>query len=236
MRIIKKLIYTFIFILTLGIGSIVCTDPYNLSKDKNDDALNNEIIEPQEIEAYNSTTENVIKIYDNFLDGKINIEGIDIYFLTSPKGEPNRHYTTKYALFDTNGDKIPELHIESARYYYILSYINNKLIIFNDLSAYPQCYALNNGAFISHHFGTAPISDEYNYFVLDFLGKKIWELNFSKYDSNENGNYDINDVYLFDGVNVSKEVWDALTARYLYIDGNGIEQIKNEIEWNMLYE
>lgn len=175
-------------------------------------------------------------MYNEFLDGKIIVEGIDINFLTTPKGEPNKHYATKYALFDSNGDKIPELHINSARYYYILSYINNKLIIFKDLSPYPQFYALKNGAFISHQFGTAPISDKYNYFILDFLGNEVWEVNFSKYDKNENGIYDNNDEYMFDGVNVSKEIWDALTERYLYTDEKGIEQIQNQIEWTVIYD
>lgn len=185
---------------------------------------------------HSSKMEKVIKMYNEFMDGKINVEGIDINFLTTPKGEPNKHYAAKYALFDSNGDKIPELHINTARYYYILSYINNKLIIFKDLSPYPQFYALKNGAFISHQFGSAPISDVYKYFILDFLGNEVWEVNFSKCDKNENGIYDNNDEYLFDGVNISKEIWDALTERYLYIDEKGIEQIRNEIEWVIIYD
>lgn len=143
------------------------------------ETFNNEIIETQDFDINSTETKNVIDMYNDFLDGKIIVEGIDIKFLTTPKGEPDKHYATKYALFDLNGDKIPELHINSARYYYILSYINNKLTIFKNLSPYPQFYALKYGAFISHHFGTAPISDEYRYSVLDFLGKEIWELNFS---------------------------------------------------------
>lgn len=175
-------------------------------------------------------------MYNEFLDGKITVDGIDIYFLTTPSGEPNKHYATKYAFFDSNGDKIPELHINSARYYYILSLINNKLIILKDLSPYPQYYALKNGGFISHRFGTAPMSDEYNYLILDFLGNEVWEINFSKYDKDNNGIYDNKDDYIFDGVNVTNEIWDALTERYLYTDKNGIEQIRNEIEWVVMYD
>lgn len=203
--------------------------------DKNNTS-NIETVNPEEIDIPSTEADKANKMYNEFIDGKITVEGIDINFITTPKGEPDKHYATKYALFDSNGDKIPELHINSARYYYILSYINNKLIIWKDLSPYLPVYALKNGAFISQYFGAAPLSDNYNYFILDFLGNKNWEVNFSKYDKNENGIYDNNDEYLFDGVNVSKEIWDALTERYLYTDEKGIEQIRNEIEWVVIYD
>lgn len=48
--------------------------------------------------------------------------------------------------------------------------------------------------------------------------------------------YDDNDEYLFDWVNVSKKQWEALTERFLYIDESGVEQIRNEIEWIVLFE
>jgi hypothetical protein len=150
-------------------GSVVCTNQNNAQIDKNK-IVQNDTVNTQENAMYPTETDKVIRMYNEFLEGKISVEGIDMNFLTTPKGEPDRHYTTKYALFDSNGDKIPELHINSARYYYILSYINNKLIIWKNMTTDPQTYTLKNGAFISKYFGAAPLSDDYTYFILNFLG------------------------------------------------------------------
>ena len=42
------------------------------------------------------------------------------------------------------------------------------------------------------------------------------------------------DEYVFDNVEVTKDIWEKLTERFLYIDEDGIERIKNEIEWTDL--
>lgn len=78
--------------------------------------------------------------------------------------------------------------------------------------------------------------DVYNYMIMDYLGNEIYGLGFSKYDQNQNGIYDDSDEFLFDWVNVTKEQWELLTERFLYIDEAGIEQVKNEIEWTVLFE
>ena len=39
---------------------------------------------------------------------------------------------------------------------------------------------------------------------------------------------------LIDNVEVTKDIWEKLTERFLYIDEDGIERIKNEIEWTDL--
>ena len=57
---------------------------------------------------------------------------------------------------------------------------------------------------------------------------------FTKYDKNFNGEYDEGDEYVFDNVEVTKDIWEKLTERFLYIDEDGIERIKNEIEWTDL--
>lgn len=62
----------------------------------------------------------------------------------------------------------------------------------------------------------------------------ITYLRFTKYDKNFNGEYDEGDEYVFDNVEVTKDIWEKLTERFLYIDEDGIERIKNEIEWTDL--
>lgn len=177
-----------------------------------------------------------ITSYNEFLSGQKSVDGIDIDFITSPKGEKDKRYATKYAFWDSNGDKVPELHINSARYYYVFSYINGEMYLFKDLSPYPHYYALNNGGFISYRPGGAPDSVEYNYLIYNYSGDEILNINFAKYDSNENGVYDSDGEYFYDGVEVTREIWEKLTERFLYTDIMGIEEIRNEISWIILYE
>ncbi len=160
--------------------------------------------------------------------------GIDIDFITIPTGEPDCRYSTKYAILDSNGDKIPDLHIKSVRYYYLLTYVDDELRILKNLSPNPQYYALNNEAFISILYG--PSGDEYHYFKLDILGNEVGIVNFSKRDTNQNGFFDDADEYSFNEQNVSKEEWDTLTEPYLYTDEEGRECIKNKIEWTVFCE
>lgn len=176
------------------------------------------------------------ELYNEFLSGNTKAGGWNINDMTIPTGEPDRRYATSYAYFDSNGDKIPELHINASRYYYIFTIRNDKIVEWKNLSPYPHYYALNNGAFISRKFGAGSMHDKYNYFILDYSGDEIYSLSFSKYDKNQNGIYDDADDYLFDGVNVTKEQWGELTERFLYIDETNAEHIRNEIEWTVLFK
>ena len=165
---------------------------------------------------------------------RIECDGIDIDFITTPKGEPDKRYDTQYAVFDCDGNGEAELHVQSARYYYIFQYKNGALQLYKNLSPYPHYYALKNGAFISHDFGAGPLSDEYRYYIFDTYGNETFSIGFTKYDKNFNGEYDEGDEYVFDNVEVTKDIWEKLTERFLYIDEDGIERIKNEIEWTDL--
>ncbi|WP_167956842.1 hypothetical protein [Anaerosporobacter faecicola] len=221
----KVILLVSIFVLT------ACTN--SKGKKTTDKSITNN---KQENEIQSTEVEKATKAYNEFLENKISVDGIDMNFITIPTKEPDRHYATDYALFDSNGDKIPELHICSARYYYVLTYRNDKLSIFLNLSPYPQYYALKNGAFISRLFGAGPQYDSYCYHIFDYMGNEVWTVTFSKFDKNENGVYDKNDEYMFGGVKVSKKIWEALTEQYIYVDEDGIEKIRNEIEWTVFYE
>ena len=93
--------------------------------------------------------EQAMLVYEKFLEGRIECDGIDIDFITTPKGEPDKRYDTQYAVFDCDGNGEAELHVQSARYYYIFQYKNGALQLYKNLSPYPHYYALKNGAFIS---------------------------------------------------------------------------------------
>lgn len=176
------------------------------------------------------------ELYNEFLTGNTRAGSWDINEMTTPTGEPDKHYATSYAYFDSNGDKIPELHVKTGKHYNIFTIRDNKIVEWKILSPNPPYYALNNGALLCRRFGAGPKEDTYKYIILDYLGNEIYRLSFSKYDQNKNEIYDDDDEYLFDEINVTKGQWEALTEKFLYIDEAGIEQIKNEIEWIVLFE
>ena len=178
-----------------------------------------------------SVTEQAMLAYQGFLEGKISVDGIDIDSITVPTGEPGSHYETKYAFFDCDRNGVPELHVNSARYYYIFQYKDKNVWVYKNLSPYPYYYALQNGAFISHRMGAGPVSDGCKYSIFDTFGNEIFSIGFTKYDENGNGTYDEDDEYIFDDVIVTKDEWEKLTRKYLYKDEDGIDQIKNEISW-----
>lgn len=123
-----------------------------------------------------------MELYNAFLTGNVKAAGRDIDKMTIPTGEADKRYATKYAFFDSNGDEIFELHIDATRYYYVFTVRNSEMVVWKNLSPYPQYYALNNGAFISRKFGAGPMYDVYNYMIMDYLGNVIYSLVFSKYN------------------------------------------------------
>lgn len=230
---IKRLFLTFVFCLS---GFII---GYFLVKDNvfardvwlssNEDVVCSE-------QEQNVELEKAMKAYYDFLNGNICVEGVDMDFITIPTREENKRYATEYVIADANGDNIPDLHVKSARYYYIFSYLEDELVIFKDMSSYRYCYPLKNGGFIRHVYGGAPEADYYCYFVFDNEGNLIEEISFSKYDSNENHIYDENDEYVFLDEKVTKEEWERLTEEYIYMDENGVERERNTIEMTAIYD
>lgn len=54
-------------------------------------------------------------MYNDFLSGEINFKAYNIEEIATPTGEPEKRYHTDYAIVDSNGDGLPELHIRSVR-------------------------------------------------------------------------------------------------------------------------
>ena len=170
------------------------------------------------------------------MDGKIGFEDIDINTLSIPIGEPDKRYKTIYTFFDVNGDGIPELYINSGGSFIIFTVRNNELAVWKYLTPNSPCFALDNGAFMWQKFGGGLLHDYYGYVIYDYFGNEVFKLGFSRYDINENGFYDEDDIYEFEGVKVTKEIWESLTERYICTDENGVERFHNEIEWIVLFE
>lgn len=178
--------------------------------------------------------EEVMGLYQEFLDGKREIEGLSIDELTVPTGETGRRYPTKYAFGDANGDNIPELHVNSARYYYVFSFRDGNLFVWNDFTG-SYCFPLKDGGFIFWSMGM--FKDElYNYHTYDYDGEEKYGICFSWDDFNNNKIHDKEDEYLFDDEAVTQDQWNKLTQKYLYQDEDNIWRIANELEWTILYE
>lgn len=246
----KKLLMIIIGIVVFFISKRIYTNSHIIKKDN---LLLTEVKIIEKLNGFNEQTRNdefdkCLLMYEEFLAGarkayltdvieNHNLDGgLEMNDITIPTGEPDIRYATKYAIFDSNFDGIPELHLKSARYYYILSHKDNELFIWKDFSPNPHYYPLKNGTFMMYNPRSGPMHDDYNYFALDFLGNIVWSLSFSRYDRNQNGFYDENDEYFHDGVEVTKNIWDDLTKTYFTVNSDGRETIANEIEWIIIYD
>ena len=196
--------------------------------------------QPEEtIDTELDNSDRAMMLYKEFLSGDRNVKGIsNIDDITTPIGETDRHYFTKYAYCDSNGDTIPELHIKSGKYYFVISYEDNDLFVWKDLSAYnSEYYPLSNGAFLMRKDDVqASPGVSYRYSVFNIKGDEISGFSFSKANINQCTGYDEGDEYLYDGISISQEMWEKLTKRYVYQDNKGNLIIADDLNWITLYE
>lgn len=234
MRIYMKRIFVLIEIIIVFFSGLIIGMHYG----KNELHLENNLKQITNIGfsniliSKNNEEKIAMEFYEDFLQARItafseDIGEIEIADITVPKGEPEKQYYSKYTYLDTDKDGVKELHVKSARYYYIIKYNNNGLYIWKQLSQ--DWEPLNNGAFLEERTFSAPSYTVYTYNILDCNGNDIFKLNFGTYDKNYNGVQDEDDEYYFDGLKMEKDVWDTLTNKYLSV-GN------DEIQWIVLYD
>ena len=154
------------------------------------------------------------KLYMGFLGGEITAGGMSIDEIIIPTGEPERRYFTEYTFFDSDQDGFQELHVRSARYYYIIDCEKDRLSTWKFLD--PRTELLNNGDFLYHRPGGAPLHDDYEYIKVNKAGETIWSIWFDCYDDNIDGQYDERDKYYGEkGEEISYEEWLELKQKYL---------------------
>ena len=165
------------------------------------------------------TTEQVIKLYDEFLVGR---RGAMLYdeFVIFP--DPN---WIAHAYYDMNGDGIPELHVRAQNVYRIFTYRDGELVAW----AIPGPYAkpLNNEATLvaRNELGET----WYQYEEYDFFGNVQLKIEFGKWTQHfvdDEYIYDETSGYYFGDEAVPKEEWEALTEPYLSIGSDKIEWIE----------
>lgn len=169
-----------------------------------------------------SAYKDAIVAYDDFLAGSINAQDLKheisdgVVTIKDISLEPD--LKSYYALFDMNGDGIPELHLRPiiGGSYAIFTYIDGQIVLWHNGPDYES--PLNNGAILYEREGAAPAHINYYYLVLDSDGNEISKVYFSKYHSvdksglTESADYD---VFMFGDKEVSKDDWVSLTNEYL---------------------
>lgn len=176
-----------------------------------------------------ATRKEEYKLYMDFLNGeKTTDSGMSIYDIIIPTGEPERRYYTDYTFYDSDQDGFQELHVRSARYYYILNCEKGRLSIWKFLD--PRTELLNNGDFLYKHAGGAPLHYNYQYIKVNMEGETIWSISFACYDDNLDGQFDERDKY-FDRNNEEMSYEEWLEIKQNYIDVGA-----DEIFWTTLTE
>lgn len=160
--------------------------------------------------------------YDNFLAGSIKAQDLKheisdgVVTIKDISLEPD--FKTYYAIFDMNGDGIPELHLRPVvgGSYAVFTYLDGQVVLWHDGPDYES--PLNNGAILYERNGAAPTHINYYYLVLDSHGNEISKVYFAKYhsvnESNQTESTDY-DVFMFEDKEVSQDEWNSLTSKYL---------------------
>lgn len=184
----------------------------------------------QNLTDKNADMKNALEMYEEFLRGERDISStycIDYGNRIETKTHEisiknvDSYATESYALFDMNGDGIPELHLRTNGPYTIITYRNNELVVWSSWWRYAM--PLNNGTILNAVEGSGPPHISYAYIVNDFYGNEVLRISFDKGDIDYDGDYDENDDYIFENVKVSKDYWDKLTEKYLSIGSDKIE-------------
>ncbi|MBE5993874.1 MAG: hypothetical protein E7247_15985 [Paenibacillaceae bacterium] len=166
--------------------------------------------------------EEALAAYKKFLAGSMNAQDLKqeisdgVVKIKDISLEPD--FKTYYALFDMNGDGIPELHLRPVvgGSYLIFTYLDGQIVLWHSGPDYES--PLNNGAILYERDGAAPTHINYYYLVLDSNGNETSKVNFSKYHSvddsgkTESAEYD---VFMMEDKEVSEEEWNSLTKDYL---------------------
>lgn len=169
-----------------------------------------------------------ISLYEEFIRGDYSIKCsngqnseefyIDINYYTDVTGEPNKHYFTQYAYFDSDKDGIKELHILSERYYDIIKYLDGELVIDKLSEEIDRDYILlNNGAYLYQK--NVDVWGARNYSIFGDKGKTILVISFNMtcpegyiFPPEES-----KIIYNFLGTEVTKQQYEELTQRILDI-------------------
>ncbi len=167
------------------------------------------------------------ELYQDFISERINAvgkDGSDITLKDCMRNDPNAAYK-EYAIYDMNGDEVPELIVKTSYEFNIFWVDDNQLTLWYHGTNYTK--PLNNMALLSERPGGAPTHTDYIYIVLDYRGEEMFRLDFGEYSAVEIDGVQYDESYFINSVQVSEEVYDALTEPLLSVSDD-------KITWNDL--
>lgn len=147
--------------------------------------------------------------YQRFLDGEVPAmkENGKTYFLEELFWEDVSDVET--FLSDIDGDGVKELHIRNG-FYYILKEKKGKLtILYEGNAVYDEPVEAMSGI-LYYREGGAP----YNFTRFEKDGTMVEGPTYQCYDSDEDGEIGVEDVYLKDGVEQDRTAWEKETEIY----------------------
>jgi hypothetical protein len=156
--------------------------------------------------ADNPQPEGMSPLYASFLKGDTGVGMYEDIADMTDEGEDIR-----YLLSDITNDGVPELFLRTDKRLYILSIDDGDLKLWK---SYAESTLLANGAILHRqHRGWG---DVYTYRLLNVKGEIRYSVRFEKRRISEGFGITEKNRYVFDGVgNLTKDVWDTLTKRYL---------------------
>lgn len=176
--------------------------------------------------SFAAIKDDAVSAYETFLQGDADAE--DDKHDLSESGTVNINdlslgSNTLHALFDMNGDGIPELHLRptTGGGYEIFTYRDGRVVLWHADVDY--CSPLNTGALLYKRPGGAPPHTNYMYITLDPNGNEIARVRFSEYDVVDESGLKVGVRYIYEDNDVSKETWDELTKKFLSIKSDLIE-------------
>ncbi len=148
--------------------------------------------------------------YEQFLNGKasaVKKNGSALHIQDLLRGSFN-----KYALYDMNGDAIPELLLQTGEGLTILWMQEGQLSVWYSGTVY--CKPLNNGAVLYERVGGAPPNTICQYYVLNYHGDEQFTITFQEYELGDNNPAK---KYLINGEEATEDLYTALTTPLLDI-------------------
>lgn len=153
-------------------------------------------------------------LYNKFLSKKINALDkngntitLDEYF-----NDESKNTYHQYAIYDMNGDDIPELIIRTVKGLDIFWIKNDKVTLWYQGTNYAK--PLNNKAILYERPGGAPKHTDYQYIVLDYTGEEVLKISFSEYYGGDDPSllehFDSSELYLINQQEVTKAIYEDL--------------------------
>lgn len=179
--------------------------------------LSNNIIEKPSSESIAADT-----LYNKFLSKKINAvdKNGGAITLESYLDDLPENAWRKYAIYDMNGDSIPELIIKTGRSFDIFWIKNDKVTLWYQGTNYTK--PLNNMALLSEREGAAPEHIDYIYYVLGYQGEEVLKIEFSKYSASELQGIQYDEEYLINNTEVTEQIYNSFTEPLLTVSDDKI--------------